>query len=196
MTVPFVRHGVVLGRRRGVSAASCQALSHSNAEALFCHTYVVAGVRLDFMSEIVKISRMPSDSDTRATWIERILGVRVGAGSGVTPFAAQDMAEALGAWQAERKLAIAGLNKLEMLVRASNHPETDAAVRLLRAIRANLTETPETERQVAELARYVEEDEVFATAEMPNVFGVALNIRAPLDRALAALRIAMTAREG
>lgn len=137
---------------------------------------------------------MPSDSDTKATWTERVLGVRVRPRPGVTPIAPQDMAKALGAWQAERKLAIAGLNKLEMLVRASNHPETDAAVRLLRAIRANLTEAPETERQVAELARYIEQDEIFATAEMPNVFGVALNIRAPLGRALAALRIAMTAR--
>jgi hypothetical protein len=129
---------------------------------------------------------MSSPGDDKAAWIERVLGVRI----------APDVQEAMAAWQAERKLAIAQLTKLEMLVRASNHPEADAAVKLLRPIRANLTETPETANQVAELVRYIEDDEIFVTAEMPNVFGVAIDIRAPLGRALAGLRAAMTSKGG
>ena len=136
---------------------------------------------------------MSSPGDDKAAWIERVLGVRIAPGAAGSP---PDIKTALGAWQAERTLAIAQLAKLEMLVRASDHPETDAAVKLLRPIRANLTETPETESQVAELVRYIEDDEIFITAEMPNVFGVTIDIRAPLGRALAGLRAAMTAKGG
>jgi hypothetical protein len=141
---------------------------------------------------------MVATTDEKSRWITRVLGVTIGetAAGPTAPQAPAGVAAALAAWKAERLRAIAALNKLEVLVRATQHPERDAAVVLLRAIRANLTETPETAQQIAELKAYIRSDDIFATAEMPNVFGVRINIRIPLSEAVTGLQTAMQSAQG
>jgi hypothetical protein len=59
---------------------------------------------------------------------------------------------------------------------------------LLRAIRANLTAQPDTLNKVSELVRYISTDEIVATAERANVFGLTVRLRIPLLQALVGLR--------
>jgi hypothetical protein len=143
-------------------------------------------------------------SDARAAWVERVLGVAVAraGGSGGTPreapptaTARPDPAHALAGWRTARATALDTLRALEAAVRRMDVPERDAAVILLRAIQANLTEAPTTPQQVAELQRYIETDDIVAEAEDPNGFGIAVDLRRPLLAALAGLRDA-TAETG
>ncbi|HVB67308.1 MAG TPA: hypothetical protein VNE67_05555, partial [Acetobacteraceae bacterium] len=97
-------------------------------------------------------------------------------------------ADALAGWQAARATAMTSLRALEAAVRRMDVPERDRAVILLRAIQANLTEAPTTPRQVAELQRYIETDDIIAEAEDPNGFGITVALRQPLLAALAVLR--------
>lgn len=97
-------------------------------------------------------------------------------------------ADALAGWQAARATAMTSLRTLEAAVRRMDVPERDRAVILLRAIQANLTEAPTTPRQVAELQRYIETDDIVAEAEDPNGFGITVALRQPLLAALAGLR--------
>ncbi|MGH7041772.1 MAG: hypothetical protein ACREFY_06540 [Acetobacteraceae bacterium] len=96
-------------------------------------------------------------------------------------------ADALAEWQAARATAMTSLRTLEAAVRQMDVPERDRAVILLRAIQANLTEAPATPRQVAELQRYIETDDIIAEAEDPNGFGITVALRRPLLAALAGL---------
>ncbi len=143
---------------------------------------------------------MPTDSNERAIWIWRVLGVAIAADEDadpvVVPARAPDIAQAMAQWRKAREAALGSLSTLEMLVRASTHAQKDAAVILLRSIRANLTETPESAAQVDELARYVRDDDILRTAERPNVFGVQVALRAPLGAAIGGLRAALATREG
>ena len=104
-------------------------------------------------------------------------------------------ADALADWQAARATAMTSLRALEAAVRGMDVPERDRAVILLRAIQANLTEAPTTPRQVAELQRYIETDDIIAEAEDPNGFGITVALRQPLLAALAALRDAQAETE-
>lgn len=118
-------------------------------------------------------------------WVARVLGVTI-AGPDRAKAAA-----ALAAWQTARGAAMTALATLEAAVRKATHPEVDAAIVLLRAIRANLTEAPETLAQVNALIRYIATDDIVVTAEMPNVLGVRIALRAPLLNTLAGLRAAL-----
>lgn len=71
-------------------------------------------------------------------------------------------------------------------------PDGDEAIILVKAIQANLTETPATLRQVEELERYITTDDIVTDAEAPNGFGVKVELRTPLLAALTELRTAMT----
>jgi hypothetical protein len=94
---------------------------------------------------------------------------------------------AMAAWKAARGQAVAGLNAIVAEVSKMDFVDAPEAIILLRAIAMNLTEEPATRQQVAELRRYLEEDENVAEAEEPNGFGIELDLRGPLLAALAGL---------
>ena len=119
-----------------------------------------------------------SDPATRAAWVARVLGVSVPAATA---------SPALAAWRAARAAAIATLRALESAIRAMEVPQRDPAIILVRAIAANLTESPVTPAQQAALRRYLETDDIIAEAEDPNGFGITVRLRAPLLAALAGL---------
>ena len=91
---------------------------------------------------------------------------------------------ALASWSAARTQAISALNAVVAEVSKMDFVDAPAAIILLRAIAANLTEAPATRAQVDELRRYLNEDENVAEAEEPNGFGIELALRAPLLAAL------------
>ena len=92
------------------------------------------------------------------------------------------------AWWSARASSIDQLKALEEAIRASRHADADRAVVIIRAIRANLTETPRTTEQINELRDFIGHDDIFPAIETPNVFGVHVNIRAPLLNALASVK--------
>lgn len=102
----------------------------------------------------------------------------------------------MAAWQAARANAISTLSRLEDAFREMAHPASEKGIILLRAIRANLTERPETPQQVAELERYVTTDDIIMEAEVPNGFGFVVALRTPLLAALASLREEQIASAG
>lgn len=100
----------------------------------------------------------------------------------------QSFARAMSAWKHSREQARAQLTKLETAVRGMGDPEGDAAIILLRAIRANLTPEPDTPASIRELERYLRTDQIITDAESPNGFGITIDLRAPLLTALAELK--------
>lgn len=122
---------------------------------------------------------MPVRRNDQDTWVERVLGVSL-------PKSAAD-GPARTAWRSARSKAIADMAALESAIKKSTHPEVTEALILLRAIRANLTEAPANVSEVAELQRYLATDDIIASAELPNVFGIKVVLREPLLQALAAL---------
>jgi hypothetical protein len=90
----------------------------------------------------------------------------------------------LAEWQQARTTAIGTLNRLADAVSKLDIPEAPNAVILLRAIRANLTESPTSTRQIGELRRYLTTDEIITDAEDPNGFGIEVRLREPLLAAL------------
>ncbi len=121
---------------------------------------------------------MPAPDDPGAAWVARVLGVTVSPRA-VSP--------ALAGWQGARMQAITTLRALEAAIRTMEVPQRDPAIILVRAIAANLTESPVTVAQQAALRRYLETDDIIAEAEDPNGFGITVRLRAPLLAALAGL---------
>lgn len=134
--------------------------------------------------------------DSKAEWLERVLGITIGSARGGPATAAAPAGpvrngpagKGMAAWQAARGTALATLKSLENAFRATDDPEVDAAIILLRAVQANLTAAPATPAQVAELERYITTDDVVEEAEVPNGFGITVELRTPLLAALASLR--------
>lgn len=91
-------------------------------------------------------------------------------------------------WSEARARAVAQLQELTAAFRRTNDPESDAGVVLLQAVAKNLTPRPDSPQAVAELVRYLETDDVILEAETPNPFGVVVDLRAPLLKALAELQ--------
>jgi hypothetical protein len=123
------------------------------------------------------------DASAQDAWIKRVLGaapVRIGANDDVRT-------AALAAWQTARAAAIDSLNNLADAVAAAALIDADLAVIRLRAIRANLTESPTEPQQIEALRRYLEEDDIIDAAETPNGYGVQIRLRDPLLDALDAL---------
>ncbi len=135
-------------------------------------------------------------SGAQVQWVERVLGVDVGAstppGSGGSTVPGS---RGLAGWRAARTAAINTLKELEAAIRDMDVPERDEAVILVRAIQANLTAEPSTPQQVAELQRYIESDDIFAEAEDPTGFGIKVELRVPLLAALDGLRAETAAAE-
>ena len=119
----------------------------------------------------------------RDGWIERVLGVRIGG----TTANGDKPKSGMEGWRAARAGAIASLDGLAGAVAAAKLVDADKTVMLLRAIRANLTEAPETSQQIDELRRYLEDDDVIDAAESPNGYGIKISLRDPLLDALDAL---------
>lgn len=108
------------------------------------------------------------------------------------PAASPDaLKEPLAAWQAARNKAIVDLKQLEAKIKAMADREGDAAIVLLRAIQANLTERPSTLQQVVELEKYLQTDSIITDAESPNGFGIKITLRKPLLDALAKIKAAV-----
>jgi hypothetical protein len=97
-------------------------------------------------------------------------------------------ATGMAAWTRARADAMDTLKALEGAIRGMNDPLGDRAIIRLRAIQANLTESPATARQVDELERYVSTDDIIVQAEEPNGFGFEVKLRTPLLAALKSLR--------
>jgi hypothetical protein len=135
---------------------------------------------------------MSGGTDAKKDWVERVLGVRF-------PPAVQSAGAsgaAMKVWQAERAKAVASLRALATEIVKSRDPEAQDAVLLLQAIVKNLTPIPDSLRSVAELERYLAEDDIIDDAEEPNPFGIDLKLRAPLLPALAGLRRELEAAGG
>ena len=139
--------------------------------------------------------RMAEALDRKSDWVTRVLGFSFSAGPGAaeSPPMETDPSDTaapngMAVWKAARAKAISALQALESAIRDMKDPESDAAIILLRAIRANLTVEPATSRQVDELERYIMTDDIIEEAQDPNGFGFEVELRAPLLAALEGLR--------
>lgn len=121
----------------------------------------------------------------KAEWLQRVLGVAAAARP--TTGSSPGLDQALAGWQAARGTAIGALKALEGAFRTIEHPARDKAIILLKAVQANLTAAPTTPQQIKELAAWLNTDDVITEAEMPNGFGLKVELRRPLLLALAAL---------
>jgi len=128
--------------------------------------------------------------------LEKLLGA-TGTAQAVSPEPATsvtDSTAAMAVWQKARAAAIDQLRGLGAAIKAAKDPEADQALIVLEAIVKNLTETPATAQMVKELERYIETDDIVTEAELPNPFGPALSLRAPLLEALAPLKAGLEAK--
>jgi hypothetical protein len=118
---------------------------------------------------------MPTTDSAKPDWVRRVLGIEPATPGGPLN---------LAGWRQARGAAVTSLNALADAVAKLDIPEAREATILLRAVRANLTEAPTTARQIAELRRYLETDDVIEEAEHPNGFGITVSLREPLLAAL------------
>jgi hypothetical protein len=119
-------------------------------------------------------------------WVQRVLGLDL-------PPAESGLIAAQVAWSRRREDVVTTLKGLETAIRKMNDPDGDEAIILVRAIAANLTPMPDSKSSIAELRRYLATDRIIGDAELPNGFGIRVQIRAPLLGALDALDTAMPA---
>jgi len=91
-------------------------------------------------------------------------------------------------WQTARAAVQAQLKTLCDAIKAMKDPEADPAIILVRAIQANIVERIDSQKQVAELERYLQTDTIITEAEAPNGFGISIAIRNPLLSALGDLK--------
>lgn len=122
-----------------------------------------------------------SDKDLKKDWLRQIgalVAVAVDA-STVVPDPG---------WAAARAKAAGQLRRLASAIAATQEPAGEPLIVMLRAILKNLTVAPRRRAEVVELERYLREDDIIADAESPNPFGVHVALRAPLLRALQALK--------
>jgi hypothetical protein len=95
-------------------------------------------------------------------------------------------------WQRSREDVIDSLDELCDAIAAARYPESDKAIILVRAIKANLVERPESKRKAAELDKYLRTDDIIGHAEAKNGFGIRVQIRQPLLEALDGLKPHLT----
>ena len=100
--------------------------------------------------------------------------------------AASTAADAMADWKARRAAAQASLKAVAGRIAAAKHLSSPKAIIELQAVAKNLSSEPSTPQQIAELQRYLGEDDVVA-----EVCELAEDIRTPLlsalDRILAQL---------
>lgn len=138
---------------------------------------------------------MANNSAEKAAWIGRVLGVVLDEGmpdgrAGTFSLGA-NLEAAIEGWATARAMAVATLTKVETAVRKSLHPDRDKAVIILRSVRANLSERPDTMQKVSELRDYLAKDDVVDAAETPNIFGIRVALKTPLLQALEPIRIVL-----
>ena len=98
-----------------------------------------------------------------------------------------DAPTGLRAWQAARQDAVDQLTSVAKAIAATKDPDARPAIIQLQSIIKNLTPAPETPEQIAELDRYLRDDDVITAAEeAPPAFGPIV-LRDPLLKALATL---------
>jgi hypothetical protein len=121
--------------------------------------------------------------EDKLEWVERVLDVWIDFGD--EHYGAEQREENLALWRDARADAIEALQEVIANVRATDDPDAVRVEVVLKSIVMNLTERPETPQAVAELRRYIEDDDVITAAEeVPPEYG-ALDLRAPLLAALA-----------
>jgi hypothetical protein len=108
---------------------------------------------------------------------EQDKGGSVGSHGGSTGAAALEVA--LTDWQRAREAAITALKMAAKEIAEMRDPESAKAILEIQAVIKNLTERPASAQQVAELTRYVDQDDVVL-----DVSEFASDIRTPLLRAL------------
>ena len=124
--------------------------------------------------------------------LNRLEGLLDAQGAADGPNAAA-IKPALAGWETARGAAIAQLQKVSDAIKDFDHPQSDEALILLKAIQANLTAKPATLESVNELQRYLETDGIITEAEEPNGFGITVVLRKPLLEALGKLRPLLSA---
>jgi hypothetical protein len=147
------------------------------------------------------------DARQRSGWMQAALGVTIPERSGPAsdpgaqaygaarssqpPAAFQPEAgavnDAMAAWGNARAAARKSLAALDSALGKSTHPKRDRARIILKAIAANLTETPDTPQKVQALKAYIETDDVIDAAETPNAFAIPIKLKEPLLEALGGL---------
>lgn len=95
---------------------------------------------------------------------------------------------ALEKWKAARSEVTQALHALAKAIIGAKDPEAKEAIILIKAIGANLTESPDTLQKVSELERYLVTDDIIEEAESENGFGIEVNIREPLMSVLEELK--------
>ena len=136
-----------------------------------------------------------SDRSEKNEWLQRVLGVGGPSSSSASTATESDdgqLQNALAAWTKVRTKAIGSLRALEGAIRGMNHPAGDKAIILVRAITANLTETPDTKNRIIDLRNYLQNDRIIEEAEEPNGFGINVDLRVPLLEALEEVEWALT----
>ena len=113
-------------------------------------------------------------------------GTGTGTGDGAVTTASFD--QALDAWRTARGAAVGTLKGLAARVAALKDPDSAKAVMEVSAVVKQLSAEPRTVAQVAELIRYVNEDDVVF-----DVCDIETDIRTPMIRALAGLQRALAA---
>ena len=128
-------------------------------------------------------------------WLQRVLGVGGPSSSSVPTATESDddqLQNALAGWTKVRTKAMGSLRALEGAIRGMNHPAGDKAIILVKAITANLTETPDTKNRITDLRNYLQNDRIIEEAEEPNGFGINVDLREPLLEALEEVEWALT----
>lgn len=93
----------------------------------------------------------------------------------------------LAGWQTARETAVSQLKVVAAKVAATKDPDAVKVIVELQSIIKNLTPSPTTPQQVAELERYLADDVITAAEEVPPEYGT-LHLRQPLLKALAKLK--------
>jgi hypothetical protein len=134
-----------------------------------------------------------SDASAKSEWIARVLGASrpesEGKGSSGSPAPSKERYDKslVAQWQAVREAATESLIALENALERSGDAFRQAAIPLLRTVRTNLMENPETPKQIDNLKEYIANDDIIKAAEIRNIFGVNVSIRQPLTETLAAM---------
>jgi hypothetical protein len=91
---------------------------------------------------------------------------------------------ALARWTSARATVISQLDKLRAAIEADGDETADAAIVEIRAVQANLSAKPDNAGNVADLMRYLENDDVVADLDEPNDYQIPIDIQIPLLEAL------------
>lgn len=116
--------------------------------------------------------------------LAKLLSAPAGTNGEASPAAAA----ALRQWQAACTEVKAQLRKLQGEIVKAKEANSAKAVILLESVVKNLTATPSTQQSVAELERYLSDDDVITRAQEPNPWGFTVNVREKLLAVLVVLK--------